>query len=102
MRMAVIVEPCFFVNAHCIDNQSVSVPFANGISVPGGIALLRQRTSVSEYLPVRVVGLEQHHKESWNLNDFTRSEVTVEVRHTVRETLPTRPVFGVIRQTLLV
>src|SRR5260370_622946 len=94
--MAVIVQPRFVVNAHSVDNQSVSVPFANGISVPRGIAVLRQRTSIREYLPVGMVGLKQHHQESRALNDFARSEVTIEIRHALREAWPTRPLFCIV------
>src|SRR5262249_30280719 len=102
MRMAVVIEPGRLVNTDRIHDQRIFVPFTDRISVPRGLAVLGERPAVGKYLAVGMVRLEQYGDEPGSLNDLTGSEVTVEVRHTVRKTTPARPVLGMVSQALLV
>src|SRR5437867_5128142 len=102
MRMAIVIDPGRLVDTHRIHDQSIFVPFTDRVSVPGRLAVLGERPAVGKYLAIGMVRLEQYGDESGNLNDLTGSEVTVEVRHTVRKTTPARPVLGMVSQALLV
>src|SRR5437899_1270294 len=100
--MAVVIEPGGFVDTDCIHDQSIFVPFTDRVSVPCRLAVLGERPTVGKYLAVGMVGLEQYGDEPGSLNDFTGSEMPVEVRHTVRKTTTARPVFGMVSQPFLV
>jgi hypothetical protein len=102
MWMAGEIEPCTFFEADSIDDQSVTVPFADRISEPRRLALIRQRPPIRENLPVVVIGLKQQHDETGLLNDLPRRLVTVRIRHTVRETAPIRPISAVVFLAFLV
>src|SRR5262249_5582476 len=96
VRMAAIIEPRLFLDADSIDDQRISFPFADRVSVPRWVPLGRQWPSIGEYLSVGMVGLEQHHEQSRLVDDFTRREVAIEVRDAVRKTAPAGPVFGIV------
>src|SRR2546426_5118500 len=102
MRMAVVIEPGRLVDTDRIHDQSIFVPFTDRVSVPGRLAVLGERPAVGKYLAIGMVGLEQYGDEPGNLNDFTGSEMPVEVRHAVRKTTTARPVLGMVSQAFLV
>src|SRR5262245_44908696 len=96
MRMAGGIKPCRFLDANCFDNQCVPVPFADRISEPRRLAIIRQRPPVRENLPVVVIRLIQNRDEAGLLNDLSRSLVSIRIRHTVWKTASVRPVFAVV------
>src|SRR5215471_9481595 len=60
VRMAAEIEPELIVEANSIDDQSVPLPFADGVAVPGGIGIVGVFGLVQEDLSEAVnVALEQ-------------------------------------------
>src|SRR2546426_3989578 len=102
MRMAREIEPCLFLEADSIDDQSVTIPFADRISEPRRLAFLGQRPPIRENLPVVVVRLKEQHDQAGLLNDLPRRGVTIGIRYAVWETAPIRPIFAVVGLALLV
>src|SRR5205809_3723572 len=102
MRMAREIEPCLFLEADSIDDQSVTIPFADRISEPRRLAFLGQRPPIRENLPVVVVRLKEQHDQAGLLNDLARRGVTIGIRHAVWQTAPIRPIFAVVGLALLV
>src|SRR5437763_4490477 len=102
MRMAREIEPCFFLEAGSIDDQSGTIPFADRISEPRRLAFLGQRPPSRENLPVVVVRLKEQHDQAGLLNGLPRRGVTTGVRHAVWQTAPIRPTFAVVGPALLV
>ena len=49
-----------------------------------------------------MVCLEQHHEKSRLVKNFARCDVTIEIRHAVRQAASAGPVFGIVGETLLV
>src|SRR5438128_12698016 len=86
MRMAREIEPSLFLEADSIDDQSVTIPFADRISEPRRLAFLGQRPPIRENLPVVVVRLKEQHDQAGLLNDLPRRGVTIGIRHAVWET----------------
>ena len=54
MRMAVEIKPEFVVITDRVYDDSISLPMANRVSVPGGIRIFRMRSPIHEDLPVAV------------------------------------------------
>src|SRR5580704_8220298 len=46
VRISEVVEPGSVVVTDRVDDKSVSLPFANGVSVPGWVGILRQRSAI--------------------------------------------------------
>src|ERR1051326_3073410 len=102
MRMTRHVEPCGFFEPHIVDNESVTFPFADGISEPRRVGILRQRASVCEYLAVKMISLEQQNDKTRLLNDLPRRDVTVGIGHAVGDTMAVRPILAVVLLAFLV
>src|SRR2546427_12946573 len=102
MRMAGDIQPCIFLEADTIDDQSITVPFADRISEPRRLGLVRQGPSIRENLPVIVISLEEHDDKAAILDDLARRDVAVGIRHAVRETSPVRPILAVVFLPFLV
>src|SRR6516225_3542765 len=102
MRMAGQIQPYTFFEADVIDDQSVTLPLADGISEPCGVRISRELASICEYLPVEVIRLEQQDDKTRLFNNLPRGDVTVGIRHTVGDAVPIRPILAVIPLTFLI
>src|SRR6266478_9229792 len=88
------IQPGFVVETGGIDNESVSLPSANGIAHPARVRIFRMVPSIGENLAHEVTVLEEHDRAARDLKDFNRVGVGIDIRHPRRKTTKIRVVRG--------
>src|SRR5262245_37339155 len=101
MRLALRSKPGLFIKADCFDNERISVPFTDRISVPSRIRIVRELTSVYPDFADRVLTFEKHQNPSGNMDDFKGPNDEQNTRETHRiafqdRIVPTRRGFGAV------
>ena len=67
------VEPGFFIEPGVLDHQRVSLPMPDGIALPRGIGIFRQRTAVGKNL-AKSIELRNKPDDAWGLEDLEHTE----------------------------
>src|SRR5580658_1701463 len=88
VRMAVAVEPSFFVEADGIHHQSVTLPFSDRVAHIGGSDVTGMRAAIRENLANGVVIFENHDDFFGGLHDLKRKRLEVDSRRAGREAVP--------------
>src|SRR5215467_15509874 len=70
--MAVGVEPALAVEAVRFHHERIGVPLANGVALPRGVGILRQRTPISEDLAEDGARFVEDQSNAWGLDDLPR------------------------------
>src|ERR1700674_273335 len=94
MRMAADIQPGLVVETSGIDDESVSLPFANGVAHPGWVGIFRMLPSIGKNLAHVVFVFEVHDRAARNLEEFKRVRVGIDVWNTRREATKIRIVGG--------
>ena len=75
MGIAKVIEPGAFVVSGRGDDESVSVPFADRISHPSWIGILRELSAVGPDLPPYLVVLHVDYHSVGSLDDIERAQI---------------------------
>ena len=92
--MAADIQPGLVVETGGIDDESVSLPFANGVAHPGWVRIFRMLPSIGENLAHVVFVFEVHNRAARDLEEFNRVRVCIDVWNTRREATKIRVVGG--------
>src|SRR6187200_1529957 len=96
------IEPATVSQPRGFDDERVTVPLANRVSIPPGLRIVvRQRTSIGEYLTHAGAGFVQNHEEARRLNELSRRPLRVELDDTHGEAVRLRIVLTVAGLSLL-
>src|ERR1700674_2153027 len=94
MRMAADIQPGLVIEARGIDNESVSLPFSNGVAHPRGVGIFQMFPSIGENLAHVVFVFEVHDRAARDLEEFNRVRVGIDVWNTRRKAAKIRVVGG--------
>src|SRR5580704_18841040 len=64
------VEPGSLIQSNCIDNECISLPFAHGVSVPGGQRMFGKRSPIRPDRARYVIPFNELQHPSGHLDDF--------------------------------
>jgi len=84
MGVTGVIEPAPIVEPPGLDNQGVSIPFADGITIPGGKLDFGKAAPIHENLAVVLHLLVKNGEYGGGLNDSFRPAVHIGVRDGVR------------------
>src|SRR5258707_8112602 len=69
-RITIGIGPDLVVKTNRVDDECVSLPFANGVPQPGGVRIFGKRSPICPDGAPNVILLEEHQHPARNLNDL--------------------------------